>query len=61
MLAGVAAIARAGQISAGATVLGRAAGQQNFGPTSVRADVVGRGSPADSGSAAPSSFLKMTQ
>jgi hypothetical protein len=42
MLAGVAAIAWAGHIFAGATVLGRAARQQAFGPTPIPADVVGR-------------------
>ncbi len=42
MLAGVAAIAWAGQISAGATVLGRAARQQSLRPCTDSADVVGR-------------------
>ena len=42
MLAGVAAIARAGHTSAGAGVLGRAARQQSLRPNTDSPDVVGR-------------------
>lgn len=59
MLAGVAAIARAGHISAGAAVLGRAARQQSLRPNTDSADR--SGNLADGGSAALSSFLTGTQ